>query len=112
LLKFTFQRPQNFSIGDMMASSFSAFETPKPTRVVVRLDAFAARLASERVWHKSQKIKPVAGGGAELTLEVGLAPDLENWILGWGTHAKVLEPHELCERIASIARSMALQYSI
>jgi proteasome accessory factor B len=112
LLKFTFQRPQNFSIGDMMASSFSAFETPKPTRVVVRLDAFAARLASERVWHKSQKIKPVPGGGAELTLEVGLAPDLENWILGWGTHAKVLEPHELCERIASIARSMALQYSV
>ena len=112
ILKSTFQRPEKFSIGDMMASSFSAFETPKPVRVVVRLDPFAARLASERVWHKSQKIKPVPGGGAELTLEVGLAPDLENWILGWGNHAKVLEPHELCERIASIARSMALQYSV
>lgn len=61
-LKSTFQRPQDFSIGDMMASSFSAFETPKPSRVVVRLDAFAARLASERVWHKSQKLNrsPVA----------------------------------------------------
>lgn len=112
MLKSTFCRPEKFSISDMMASSFSAFETPKPSRVVVRLDAFAARLASERVWHKSQKIKPVAGGGAELTLEVGLAPDLENWILGWGNHAKVLEPHELCVRIASIARSMALQYSV
>lgn len=110
LLKTLFQRPKDFSIGDMMASSFSAFETPKPTRVVVRLDPFAARLAAERVWHKSQRIKPLPGGAAQLTLEVGLAPDLENWILGWGLHAKVLEPRELCERIASIARSMALQY--
>ena len=96
----------------MMGGSFSAFETPKPSRVVIRLDAFATRLAAERVWHKSQKIKPLAGGGSEMTLEVGLAPDLENWILGWGNHAKVLEPNALCERIASIARSMALQYTV
>jgi len=112
ILKSTFQRPAKFSISEMLASSFSAFETPKPARVVIRLDPFAARLAAERVWHTSQKLRPLPGGAAEMTLEVGLAPDLENWILGWGNHAKVLEPHALCERIASIARSMALQYSV
>lgn len=112
LLNTRFKRPKDFSIADMMDGSFSAFEAPKSSRVVIRLDAFAARLAAERVWHKSQKLRPLASGGAELTLEVGLAPDLENWILGWGNHAKVLEPHALCERIASIARSMALQYSV
>jgi proteasome accessory factor B len=112
LLKSTFLRPENFSVNEMMGTSFSAFETPKPTRVKIRLDAFASRLASERLWHKSQKIKPLPGGGSEMTLEVGLAPDLENWILGWGMHAKVLEPNALCERIAAIARSMALQYSV
>jgi hypothetical protein len=112
ILKQKFQRPSDFSMESMMNGSFSAFETPKPSRVVIRLDAFATRLAAERVWHKSQKIKPLAGGGSEMTLEVGLAPDLENWILGWGNHAKVLEPNALCERIASIARSMALQYTV
>jgi proteasome accessory factor B len=111
ILKQFFRRPDSFSIEGMMASSFSAFETPKPERVVIRLDPFAARLAAERVWHPSQRLKPAPGGGAVLTLEVGLAPDLENWILGWGSHAKVLEPAALCERIASIARAMALQYS-
>ena len=110
ILNKTFLRPADFSVTQMMSDSFSAFESPKPSRVVIRLDPFAARLAAERVWHKSQKITPLPGGAAELTLEVGLAPDLENWILGWGNHAKVLEPHSLCERIASIARSMALQY--
>lgn len=111
ILNATFQPQKDFSVAEMFASSFSAFETPKPSRVVIRLDAFAARLAAERVWHPSQRMKDVPGGGAVMTLEVGLAPDLENWILGWGMHAKVLEPSELCERIASIARSMALQYS-
>lgn len=112
VLKRRFKRPADFSLDEMFGGSFSAFETGKVSRVVVRLDPFAARLAAERVWHSSQRIKPLPGGGAELTLEVGLAPDLENWILGWGNHAKVLEPLELCERIAAIARSMALQYSV
>jgi predicted DNA-binding transcriptional regulator YafY len=111
LLKKTFRRPPDFSLATMMSESFSAFETPKPSRVILRLDPFGARLAAERVWHPSQKLKPLPGGAAELTLLVGLAPDLENWILGWGSHALVLEPHPLRERIASIARSMALQYS-
>ena len=104
MLKKVFKPSKDFSVTEMFASSFSAFETPKPSRVVIRLDAFAARRAAERVWHPSQRLKEAPGGGALLTLEVGLAPDLENWILGWGMHAKVLEPSELCDRIASIAR--------
>ena len=87
-----------------------AFETGKTKTVRLRLDDFAARLASERIWHKSQKLTPLDAGGAEMTLEVGIAPDLENWILGWGSHAVVLEPAELRAQIASTARAMALQY--
>ena len=110
VLKQTFRRPADFSLSKMMKDSFMAFETGKTLTVRLRLDDFAARLASERVWHKSQKLRPLPGGGAEMTLEVGVAPDLENWILGWGSHAVVLEPPELREEIASTARAMALQY--
>ena len=109
-LKQTFRRPADFSLSKMMKDSFMAFETGKTQTVRLRLDDFAARLASERIWHKSQKLKLLSGGGAEMTLEVGLAPDLENWILGWGSHAVVLEPPELRSQIASTARTMALQY--
>ena len=110
-LKQTFRRPVDFSLSKMMKDSFMAFESGAKKTVRLRLDDFAARLASERIWHKSQKLKPLQGGGAEMTLEVGIAPDLENWILGWGSHAVVLEPAELREQIASTARTMALQYS-
>ncbi len=110
-LKKTFRRPEDFSLNKMLKDSFSAFESGKTSTVKIRLDDFAARLASERIWHSSQTMKPISGGGAILTLKVGIAPDLENWILGWGSHALVLEPVELREQIASIARRMALQYT-
>ncbi|MBE2205778.1 MAG: WYL domain-containing protein [Chthoniobacterales bacterium] len=110
VLKQTFRKPENFSLPEMMKGSFMAFETSETQTVRIRLDDFAARLASERTWHKSQQLKPLPGGGAELTLTVGLAPDLENWILGWGSHAVVLEPESLREQIAATARTMALQY--
>ena len=110
-LKKSFVRPADFTIAKMLQDSFMAFETGKPKKIRIRLDDIAARLASERVWHKSQKLKPLSAGGAELSLEVGLAPDLENWILGWGSHATVLEPKELKDSIAATARAMALNYS-
>lgn len=110
-LKQTFRRPADFSLSKMMKDSFMAFEAGETRTLRLRLDDFAARLASERVWHKSQKLKPLPGGGAEMTLEVSPAPDLENWILGWGSHATVLEPRELREKIGATARAMALRYS-
>ncbi len=110
-LKTQFRRPENFSVSEMMGDSFAAFEATKPARVRIRLDKIGARLASERLWHRSQKLKELPSGGAELTLNVGVAPDLENWILSWGRHAEVLEPEDLRDRIASTARAMALQYS-
>lgn len=106
----TFRRPAEFSIGEMLAGSFSAFEAGRTERVRVRFDAFAARLVAERQWHKSQKVRPLPGGGAELSMRVGVAPDLEAWILGWGEHAEVLEPPGLRQRIAAAAAAMVRRY--
>jgi proteasome accessory factor B len=106
----TFKKPEEFSVAEMFSGSFSAFQTGKVERVVLRLDAFAARLASERKWHASQRLVEKKDGGAELRLEVSIAPDLENWILSWGEHAEVLKPKELRERIAASAKAMAKQY--
>ncbi len=110
-LKQSFERPANFSISDMLAGSFAAFEAGKVETVRIRLDAFAARLVSERQWHSSQRLRRLDSGDSELTMKVGIAPDLEGWILGWGGHAEVLEPASLRERIAGAARAMSIRYA-
>jgi predicted DNA-binding transcriptional regulator YafY len=105
-----FEKPDEFSVAEMFSGSFSAFQSGKVERVLLRVDAFAARLASERKWHPSQRLTEKKDGSAELQLEVSIAPDLENWILSWGEHAEVLKPKSLRERIAASAKAMAKQY--
>lgn len=109
-LKSSFQRPEDFSVSEMLSGSFAAFEAGKTERVRIRFDAFAARLVSERQWHKSQKLHRLADGAAELAMQVGIAPDLESWILGWGGHAEVLEPDSLRQKILHAARETVARY--
>jgi predicted DNA-binding transcriptional regulator YafY len=94
-----FTRPPDFAIGEFLAGSFSAFQARQIESVRLRLDPLATRIAAERKWHPSQKMFPLPDGSAELTLEVGLAPDLESWILSWGARAEVLAPPALRQTI-------------
>ena len=109
-LKIPFKRPADFSVSKMLSGSFAAFEADRTQRVRIWFDAFAARLVSERQWHKSQQIRAIGEGAIELTMRVGVAPDLESWILGWGDHAEVIEPADLRKRISSTIQSMAARY--
>ena len=109
-LKISFERPADFSVSRMFSGSFAAFETGETERVRIRFGAAAARLVSERQWHKSQQIRSLGQAGIELTMEVGIAPDLESWILGWGDQAEVIEPVALRKRIAETVRSMSAKY--
>jgi predicted DNA-binding transcriptional regulator YafY len=109
-LRTSFERPADFSVSKMLSGSFAAFEAGSTERVRIRFDSFAARLVSERHWHASQKIHPAERSGVELTMQVGIAPDLESWILGWGAHAEVIEPLALRDRIAETIRAMAAKY--
>ena len=60
--------------------------------------------------HLSQKMTFRKDSSAELSLKVCLAPDIEAWILGWGSHAKVLAPLALRHRIKATAQMIAAQY--
>ena len=104
-----FRRPKNFSLAKILEGSFAVFEGGQARKVRVRFTGVAARLVGERVWHASQV---VARGKSGLTLEmkVGLSPDLQQWILGWGAEAEVLEPAELRRAVGSAAAAAAKVY--
>jgi proteasome accessory factor B len=104
-----FRRPKDFSVGKLLEGSFAVFEGrhAKPVKILFR--GVAARLVAERSWHPSQKIKPQVKH-AELTMRVGLSPDLVQWILGWGGEAEVLAPAELRQRVARAAAGAAAVY--
>jgi proteasome accessory factor B len=109
-LRRKFSRPKDFSLETMLGDSFSAFETDNAQQIRILLDPIAAALTGERRWHPSQKLVFRKDGSAELSLKVGMAPDLQSWILGWGSHAKVLAPIALRKRIKATAQTIAAQY--
>ena len=102
-----FEKPADFSVSEMLEGSFSAFEAGSTETVRLRFAPTVARLVSERQWHKSQRITPLPDGGVELFMRVGVAPDLEAWILGWGGQVEVCEPSALRRRIAAMGREIA-----
>ena len=72
----------------------------------IHFDAFAARLVNERQRHASQKMKPLADGALELSMELGSLEEIERWVLSWVEHATVLEPAELKRRIRRAAEAI------
>lgn len=105
-----FRRPANFSISKVLSGSFGVFEGGKKHRIKLQFDAFAARLVSERTWHESQKFREAKDGSATLELELGSLEEIERWILSWGSHARVLAPNELLERVRDEAAAIAASY--
>jgi predicted DNA-binding transcriptional regulator YafY len=61
----------------------------------------------ERVWHHSQKVEPVGDGAIEMRLKVGISPELEAWVLGFGPGVKVLEPANFRDRIRRLHHEAA-----
>ena len=106
----TFVRPKHFSLDEHLADSFGVFSSPEPIRVRLRFDEFAGRLIRERTWHASQRIEARPDGRLDLTMHVGVSPEVERWILGWGDHVEVLEPVSLGQNIAQIAARVCETY--
>jgi proteasome accessory factor B len=105
-----FERPKDFSPGEFLSGSFGIFSGGKKQIVRIRFDSFAAQLVSERIWHASQKLKPLKNGELELTLTLSSLPEVERWILSWGGHAEVLAPKKLREQLRSIGKKIFTRY--
>jgi proteasome accessory factor B len=65
----------------------------------------------EAVWHRSQELVELEGGGVELTVTVAGVVEIRPWILSWGEAVEVLEPAELREAIAASVRDAAARYA-
>lgn len=105
-----FERAEPFSIDAHLANSFGVFACAQPQHIVLRFDALGREVVGERGWHASQRTKPLADGSLELSLDVGISPEVERWILGWGEHVEVLAPEELRLTIGRRIEAAATPY--
>ena len=110
-----FQIPADFDPEALLAGAFGVWHDSRKQEeheVVVELTGFAARMAGERRWHASQKEEWLDGKEERVLVrfQVGRYEDVTRWILGWGSHARVLSPPELVERVREEVGAMAKAY--
>jgi predicted DNA-binding transcriptional regulator YafY len=108
--KETFTRPADFSPEKFFANALGVLGGKGDYRVVIRFAPSVAERVREREWHESQEMRELPGGALELRMRLGALSEAEQWVLGWGAAAEVLEPKELRDSIRQTVRVLAGRY--
>jgi predicted DNA-binding transcriptional regulator YafY len=109
LRRETFAYPADYHPRDVIRHAFGIF-SGDPSDVTVRFSARVAPYVRERKWHDSQSLDLLDDGGVRLRMQVTIAPDLLQWLLGFGADARVEGPEELVERVREEHRRAAARY--
>ena len=92
---------KKFDANEYLAGSFSVFKGGDDYEVVVDFDAWAADEVRGRRWHRSQELTELPKGMLRLRMRLSDLAEVEKWILSMGTHATVVRPQALRERMSS-----------
>jgi len=106
----TFEVPEDFSIEDLMGSSFGVF-LGAPVNVRIWFSTDIAGYISEKIWHETQKIEHQDNGDIVLQANVAGTDEIKFWVMQWGSKALVLEPKSLRDEIQSEIEAMLETYS-
>jgi proteasome accessory factor B len=108
----TFQKPKEFSIAKYLRGSLTVMSGRGDYEVVIEFDAWATDLLRGRLWHSSQHVTELPGGESRMRMRLSGLEEVERWILSWGTHATVIQPQLLVERVGAIARALSGRYEM
>jgi proteasome accessory factor B len=107
-----FVKPKDFDADEYLAGSFTVMKGNQEQEVVVDFDAWAADLVRGRQWHSSQTFTELPEGGARLQMRLTSLEEIDRWVLSWGTHARVVGPAALVERVRKMGAAVAAQYGV
>ena len=110
ILDGVFKRPADFHIEKHLKGSFGIFRGHGDYEVVVDLDRWGADLVRGRRWHASQVVTELPGGEMRILFHLDNLEEIEPWVLSWGTHATVVRPKGLADRIRAVAKELGERY--
>lgn len=101
---------QKFDLNKELSGSLGVFKGTEDYEVVVEFDAWGADDVRGRRWHSSQELEELPEGELRMTLKLNSLEEIERWVLGFGTHATVIAPSELKERLKRSAKAIEAKY--
>ena len=101
---------KKFDLNEYLRGSLGLFKGQEDFEVVVELDAFAADDVRGRRLHSSQELTEMPGGMLRVRLRLDSLEEAERWVLSLGTHATVIRPEKLRERLAKATEELWQRY--
>ncbi len=105
-----FVKPKDFDPDEYLKGSFTVMKGDKEHEVEIEFDLWGTDLVRGRQWHSSQELTDLPNGGSRLKMRLSSLEEIERWVLGWGSHAKVIGPAALRERVRTMAAKVAAIY--
>jgi proteasome accessory factor B len=99
-----------FDVNKELGGSLGVFKGGDDYEVVIDFDAWGADDVRGRRWHSSQRLTELPGGYLRVKLRLNSLEEVEGWILGFGTHATVVQPQELRVRVGKTAEEIRRSY--
>ena len=107
----TFHPTRLFDIHVELGPGLGAYNKKDTHRVHVRFTDEAAPYILERKWHDTQVTTENSDGTVDVTMQVCVAPELDNILLPWAGKMRVLGPELLRERFRGIGEALARDHS-
>ncbi len=113
LCRRRFPPPKRFDLDAYFKGCLGVMKgtTGQTYEVIIELDQCGTDLVRGRRWHPSQQLIDLPSGHSRLTLQLTALEEIERSILSWGTHAKVIQPECLRQRLATITSELAANYA-
>jgi predicted DNA-binding transcriptional regulator YafY len=111
LLEERFVRPKGFDPKKHLDQSLGVMAGKGDYEVVIEMDEWLTDILRGRRWHARQVWTELPGGGSQLRLRLSCLEEIEQYVLSWGTHASILGPEELRDRVAKTVRELAKRYA-
>jgi len=90
-----FERDEVFSARDWIGNAFQVYGGSEVEDVSIWFSPQKAQFIRERRWHASQRIGENPDGSLVLHMKTAGLVEVKNWVLGFGSEAKVLAPKSL-----------------
>jgi CRISPR-associated endonuclease/helicase Cas3 len=109
-----YEIPGDFDEHELLKHAWGIWVGEEPPQTVaLRFEAGpAARRLRESIWHPTQKIEELEGGGCIWTAQVAEWQEMLPWVRGWGASVEVLEPEGLRQEMKREAKRLFFLYEI
>lgn len=110
VLNERFNITPGFNIKDYLRKSFRIYKGGEE-EITLHFDKYQARWIRERIWHESQILEERDDGSLILKIK-GNREEIKRWIVGYGSHVKVVKPESFRKEIEEEIKKLKEIYDV